>query len=395
MKKEFLKRKKTNYEAFLKLDLSNDLYSNTAIFKIINDIDIEEAEKNLMFSATWFEHEHPLGRDPRGESDFVSISLISALYRCYDKISDKCRDAIDKFYLKQDFSSKYESENHYLMFRVSRLLAAEFYKDNFFEQYGLTSDEIIEKDSKYIDEFLMYRAKTSWGEFDSGCYAAEIMLILNTLYSYTKDAKLKKKSAMMMDIILLDMVLDSKNGLYGGAHGRIYPPEALNSTDCSMYTLYCYYFGAENNLPDKILLRTGFLLSDYYPSEIVCKIAKNRKYPYENKERKHLHMVYAWGDEIDYSMLNAVKDLSIDKYTYVCDDYILGSVNHQDDYPKTDIDCSWYAHHQQHEWELTLRGDGRVKIFSHHPGDFNEHNRWTGDIYIAIAALIFVLRILL
>ena len=380
MKKEFLMRKKTISEEFLKADLSNDLYSNIAIFRIINDIDIEEAEKNLLFSATWFEHEHPLGRDPHGEPDFVSISLISALHHCYHKVSKKCRDAIDKFFLKQDYRSMYDSENHSLMYRVSRFLAAEFYKDSFFEQYGLTATEIIKEDEKYIDEFLMYRARCSWGEFDSCCYAGEIMLILNVLYTYTLNLKLKKKAAMTMDIILLDMIVDSKNGLYGGAHGRIYPPTALNSTVSTMYQFYCYYFGADDNMPTRSIFKSGVLLSDYYPSDIVFKVAKNRKYPYENKERKHLHLCSAWKDKIKFDLLDAVKDSSIYKYTYICDDYILGSVTYQDDYPEKALGDAGYAHHQQHEWELTFPVDGRIKIFSHHPGDFKEHNKWTGDI---------------
>jgi len=379
MKEQFLMRKKAIGEEFLKADLTNDLYSNIAIFRIVNGVDVDEAEKNILFTATWYEHEHPLGRDPRGEPDFVSISLISALHHCYNIISQDCRDAIDNFFLKKDFRSMHPSENHYLLFRVSRLLAAEFYNTNFFEQYGLSASEIIEEDTKYIDEFLMYRARTSWGEFDSSMYAGEIMMVLNVLYSYTQNQRLKKKAAMMMDIILLDMIVDSKNGLYGGAHGRIYPPQALDSTDSSMYQFYCYYFGRED-LPQRSLFKTSVLLSDYYPSDIVCKVVKNRKFPYENRERKHLHLPIAWGQKIKYNMLEAVKDCSIDKYTYVCDDYILGSVNHQDSYPDAVGDNAWYAHHEQHEWELTLKGNGKQKIFSHHPGDSKEHNRWTGDI---------------
>jgi len=59
-------------------------------------------------------------------------------------------------------------------------------------------------------------------------------------------------------------------------------------------------------------------------------------------------------------------------------------VNFEDAYPAgaefySDAE---YAHHQQHEWELTLLGGTTHKIFSHHPGDpgyHHIHNRWTGD----------------
>lgn len=52
---------------------------------------------------------------------------------------------------------------------------------------------------------------------------------------------------------------------------------------------------------------------------------------------------------------------------------------YQDDYP--DDASRVYAFHQQHDWDLFLRGGStRCRIFTHHPGDFGEHNYWTGDL---------------
>ena len=365
------------------LELKKDIYADGAVFRLIHDVDVATAEEQLHFTADWFEHPHPNGRDHRGEADFASIRMVNALYRCYDKVSDGCRAALDNFFLRRDYSSIYGSENHALMYRVSRLLAAQFYAGRVFEQYGMTAEDVMREDAAYIDEFLMYRARRAWGEFDSCGYAAEIMLILNVLYMYTTDERLKKKAAMSMDMILLDMIVDSKNGVYGGAHGRIYEHNALNSFSSGMYTYYCYYFGADAGMPENIMGMTAAILSDYYPADIVCRVAKNRTFPYENRERKHLHLCEAWVNGIDREMLAKVEGLSIDKYLYLSDRYLLGSVTHQDSYPDS-VPGGWYAHHQQHEWELKLLPDetGRAKIFSHHPGDpgyHHTHNRWTGD----------------
>jgi len=380
MNSEFIARREAARANRLTATLQKDLYADEAIFLLIHDKNVEEAEKQLHFTADWFEHPHPNGRDHRGEADFASIRMVNALFRCYDKVSDECRASLDNFFLRRDYSSIYGSENHSLMYRVSRLLAGEFYRGRTFEQYGLTAEEVISEDEKYIDDFLMYRARRAWGEFDSTGYAAEIMLILNVLYMYTSSEKLKKKAALSMDMILLDMIVDTKNGVYGGAHGRIYEHGALNSLSSGMYSYYCYYFGAAEGYPAPLMSQTAAILSDYYPSDIVCKVAKNRTYPYENRERKHLHVCGAWVGGIHQGLLDAVEGLSIDKYIYICEDYMLGGVTHQDIYPP-DTD-RWYAHHQQHEWELKLPGDGRAKIFSHHPGDpgyHHTHNQWTGD----------------
>lgn len=382
MDAEFLKRKAIAREHALAGDLTEDLYAGKSIFWLCNGVNREAAEAQLHFTADWFEHPHPNGRDHRGEADFASIRMVTVLFRCYGQLSDGCRASVDRFFLERDYSSIYGSENHSLMYRVSRLLAAQFYRGKFFQQYNLSAETVLEEDTAYLDEFLMYRARRAWGEFDSVGYAAEIMVILNVLYQYTENERLKKKAAMMMDLILLDMIVDTKNGIYGGAHGRIYEKPALDSTAGAMYRYYCYYFGAEAGYPEIPFVDSAALLSDYHPSEIVCKVAKNRTFPYENRERKHLHCCDAWVGGIDREMLAQVEGLSIDKYLYLSEDYMLGSVVHQDKYPAS-IACGNYAHHQQHEWELTLPGDGRAKIFSHHPGDpgyHHQHNRWTGDL---------------
>lgn len=375
-------------------DPALDLYAYAAMLRLERGVDTELAERQVKFTAEWFEHPHPEGRDPRGECDFAAKNLLHALYRFYDKLKEDTRAALDRLFLTRNFFSKFGSENHALMGRAIKLLAAQFYKGRYFEQFGCTAAEAYAEAKSYIEEFLDYRARRGWGEFDSCGYNAEDMAILNALYMYAEDAELKKLAAMHMDILLLDMIVDSKCGVHGGAHGRIYPGVALDGCygnsekkffHASTYAYYCYYFGAEGGYPERRMTQVATLLSDYYPSELVCRVTKNRTYPYENRERRHLHQSRGFRDTINRELLASVEGLSIDKYTFVCEDYMLGAVNHQDDYPAGNVG-SWYAHHEQHEWELTLlgRGDGKAKIFSHHPGDagyYQIHNNWTGDSY--------------
>jgi len=375
-------RRETARQRMLEKDLSEDLYGDISILRLVCNPSDAEALEHLTFTARWFEHPHPNGRDLRGEADFAAIRLTMALHLLYDKVSDDCRAALDSFFLEQDYSSIYGSENHSLMFRAARLLAAQFYRGRMFKQFKASAEELLQKDTEYVDEFLMYRAGHGWGEFDSLGYTTEILLILNTLYAFAENERLKRKASMMLDVILLDMILDSKDGIYGGAHGRIYEKSALNSAFRGMYNYYGHYFGSHPDYPQGLSTHPIAVLSDYRPADIVYRIAHGRTFPYENRERKHLHCCSAWTKEIRRDVLSAVEDLSIDKYLYLCEDYMLGSVVHQDAYPKTLRD-GWYAHHQQHEGELTLPGSGRAKIFSHHPGDPDEHkkhNKWTGDI---------------
>ncbi len=357
------------------------IYGEYPIIHIIEDDSADEALRILEYTADWFRHPHPLGRDIRGESDFAAIRLVCALFEdaCYGKLPQRIKLKLKSFFTENDFSSIYGSENHALMYTAARLLAAQFYKDEYFRNFDISAKDCYEKDLKFINEFLDFRAGCGWGEFDSLGYSFEIMLILATLHKYTDNAALKSKCHMAMDIILLDMMADSYDGMYGGAHGRSYPQHIIGRSSAPMVQLYHYYFGGIDHKGDDFS-NVNIYLSDYVPSDIVYRIAHGRRYPFENRERKHLHCCSAWCNGIDHKELGLVKG-SINKYTYVCEDYILGAVNHQDDYPEESSD-GWYAHHQQHEWELTFPGNGEHKIFSHHSAiaDFHKiNNRWTGD----------------
>lgn len=357
------------------------IYGDFPIIHIMQNDDMDNAFHMLKYSADWFEHPHPFDRDIRGEADFAAIRLICALYEpeCYSKLPDDIKESLKKFYTKHDYSSIYGSENHSLMYTAARLLAAQFYEDEYFENFGVTARECYARDLKYLHEFLDFRAGRGWGEFDSLGYSAEIMLILGTLHKYAVDEGLRNKCHMAMDIILLDMMADSIEGIYGGAHGRSYPDSIIDRLNSGMAKLYYYYFGGKFYTGNE-LTNVNIYLSDYIPSQIVYDVAYGRVMPFENRERKHLHCCSAWVGDILYDVLDKAVG-SINKYTYVCEDYILGSVNRQDPYPE-ELEDRWYARHQQHEWELTLPGGGEHKIFSHHSAIADYHkinNRWTGD----------------
>ena len=364
-----------------------DPYRTFQIFRFITDPQSRtRLMEDITFAADWFEHENVMGRDPRGESDFEAIRLVPLYHTCYEALSPTAKRALDRFFLERDYSSIYGSENHALMYHTARFLAAQFYRgsNKVFQQFGRKSpEEMYAFDKAYLHEFLDFRAKRAWGEFDSFGYAGEIMLILATLYAYCADEVLKTKAGMMMDMILLDMICDSKNGLYGGAHGRIYPDSALNTSNSSMFGIYCYYFGARCG-KKTWHMPTALVLSDYVPGDMVYAVEQGRRYPYINRERKHLHSVSSWNrEQINHENLALLDHAFISKQTYVDERYLLGAVNHQDPYPNDAVEDIGYAHHQQHEWELTLPGDTDHKIFSHHPGDpgyHHIHNRWTGDL---------------
>ena len=360
----------------VEMEPENDVYGGSSIAKILYCKEkVSEADKQLCRVAKWFELPHPSGRDPQGEPDFAAGKLIRALCLARESLSEKTLKAIHAFFTERDFESKYKSENHMLLFRTARYLYAFRYQDALFKQYQKTAKEILSEDRKYIRDFIRFRARRGWAEFDSLGYGAESLGALLNLIDFGEEGT-SRYAAMSVDVLLMDMIADcSREGLYGGAHGRVYEKMVLNFKNAPMCGVYQYYFGEEIYGYEAIEL----LSSGYRPPDYIYEMVLSRPESWENYESKHLHSITCKTPQRQLPQVPG----SINKYTYVTPYYVIGAVNWQDDYPKGS-EAAWYAHHQQHEWELTLCGGTDLRIFTHHPGSFGaegrEHGYWTGDL---------------
>lgn len=362
-------------------DVNQDIYGGRAIANLVLGRFEDACNARLQRTAQWFDHPHPNGRHHKGECDFAAMKLCRAyyLFQDTDKLQAETLDAIRRFFLTTEFESRHHSENHEFLFRTSRYLMAKVYAEDVFQAYEKTGKELVAEDADWLLHFIRYRAKRGWGEFDSSCYFQPDWECLISLYDYCGDdgevdADINRLSEQMMNVLLADMAVDSINGMYGGAHGRIYQPHALDHTTGNTYALQYLYFG---NVDSDSIGNKGALIdalvSDFRPNELVVDIAINRDQVYANRERKHLHNCS------DVRPVQPVEG-SIRKYTYYTPKYILGSVVYQDGYPE-DCDGGWYAHHEQHEWDLTIGSRTTARIFTHHPGEAGpEHGYWTGDI---------------
>jgi hypothetical protein len=357
-------------------DPRKDLFGNRAIANLLLGRHAAAANARLRCAAEWFEHPHPAGRDLRGECDFTAMKLCRAwhLFKNTDKLEPATREKIRSFFLTADFQSKYPSENHLLLWRTSRYLMAGEWPDESFKAWGRKGRQLQDEDRAWLDSYIRFRARRGWGEFDSPCYFSPEWECLTGLHDYAPDAELRRLAGMMLDLLLLDMAVDSLNGMYCGAHGRIYTPHALDHSTESTWPLQFLYFGA---VDAKAVGSGGTLVdtlaSPYRPRRIVLEVALGRKAAYENRERKHLH-------NTEDVMPARPLDGSVRKYTWWTPQFVMGCVQRQDPYPK-DSKGAWYAHHEQHEWDLSFTAGPRARIFTHHPGrDGNEHGYWTGDL---------------
>jgi len=112
-----------------------DIYGNCAVPIIY--MDKEEASPKLRKFANQviqkcadYLRNPPSEREniPRGEIDFAANRLVRALYAPEGRCYSDTHKALKKFFLEDNFESIYFSENHMLMFRTARYLAACYYK---------------------------------------------------------------------------------------------------------------------------------------------------------------------------------------------------------------------------------------------------------------------------
>src|SRR5699024_5545619 len=107
---------------------------------------------------------------------------------------------------------------------------------------GKLGRDMTGEEEAFLEQYIDFRARRSWGEFDSCGYLAVDFNCLLDLRDFSQNARLRKLAEMMLDLLLIDMAVDSRDGLYGGAHGRIYPPSAMNAAVGGMQSIYGLYF---------------------------------------------------------------------------------------------------------------------------------------------------------
>lgn len=348
--------------------------------------DKARAEQVIFRTANWFNdcpyYSGGKKRPLRGECDFAAMRLARVLMTGTEGMSAKTTDMIEEFFTQNEFESMYKSENHMLLFHTARLFAARVYKNKVFKAYGKKGAELAAEDEEFLIDYLTFRGGHSWAEFDSVGYLAEDMMGLFLLFDFA-GGKLGKLAGMSLDQILLDMIADCMGPMYCGAHGRIYERHALDYATGSMFHVFGLYFGSpyleEECMGDEVNINfVEYAMTKYIPSDYVYAAVVEKPQEYENFEAKNLHSISLTPPQQRLPQ----EEGHISKYTYITPQYAIGGVCFQDEYKNPD--AAWYAHHQQHEWELSFANDTEAKVFTHHPGSHGtegkEHGYWTGDL---------------
>jgi len=356
-----------------------DPHGRDAATQLLLGRNLKSANLEILKLAEWFERPptHPAGH--QGNCDFAALGLSRVWLQFKDtgKLEPLTRQRLRAFFLTHNFESKFGSENHGMAFRVSRYLMGSEFADETFKAWKRKGRTLAEADAKWLKKFIRFRARRGWGEFDTE-YLVANWWCMAALYDFAPDKELSRLADSMMNLMLVDMAVDSLNGMYGGARGRIYARHALDHANENAISLQYLYFGniqSERVKPSAEGGRPVFaFFSSWRPHRLVLEVALSRSGTYTNRERKHLH------NPADLMPARPLAG-SIRKMTLHTPDFILGAVQYQDPYPPG-CEGAWYAWHEQHQWDLSFGTRTRARIFTHHPNNAGkpEHGYWTGDL---------------
>ncbi len=217
-----------------------------------------------------------------------------------------------------------DTENHWLMYYSSLFLAAETWPDlDPGEWYnGKSSAENRAEAKAYILNWIDITTSYGQGEYDSPNYIDSYVSPLSLLAAYARDADLRGRAAMILDYIILDYAVENIDGLYGGAHSRVYPRHVMQPALTPATTLGWLLFNQGEYRRSGLTLLMS--LVGYQPPGILYRIAHDRSVPYEHRELKRTRwrMRHAGPDAFSVG-LN--KTVPVYKYSYVTNDYLLGS----------------------------------------------------------------------
>ncbi len=186
-------------------------------------------------------------------SDFVMAGLIRLyyLYGDTDRLTSEQKTAMleafqDHYYWLDEPNQTYMelwTENHQILANSAQYLAGQLLPDDVFSNNGELGTWHMQTGKERLMRWIDWRARTGMAEWDSITYYRMDIAALLNLVDFAEDPEVAQKAAMMVDLLLFDVAVDSYYGQYGTSHGRVTAPSIKSAAGDSMITLQALVWG--------------------------------------------------------------------------------------------------------------------------------------------------------
>jgi hypothetical protein len=269
--------------------------------------------------AAWCSHklEKLLAAGPSGDV-FWMFPVTAIAYLDQGQLSDSARQALHRAW-KTYMPYRGDTENHFLLYYTDLYLMAQLWPDQSGEMWysGKSSRENMEEARQWIESWVKLTTTRGQGEYDSPHYMGVYLLPISYLAAWAKDPAMKQRAAMMLDYLIADYAPENLDGLYVGAHARVYEQQLVEKWNGVSSDFGWLWFGIGRPLamPDNYVLYYT-VASAYQPPEILQRIASDRSKPYTHYERKRTRNRWRYHDELHGPVY---------KTTYVRKEYAVSS----------------------------------------------------------------------
>ena len=246
------------------------------------------------------------------------------------------------------------TENHWLMFYVGNLLAAERWPDEQCMWNGLSAEANRAEATRWILGMIDRTAVNGHHEYDSPQYHVEHMVPMVTLADHAADPHLRHQVEQVLSLYVADMALEYYYGAWAGGHCREGYRENTWRKSGAISALQYLYFGDEEFEPKHHV--HGFCIppatAAYRPPVLFAEMAVDRSRPHVVKKTKAPRTIYR---RVEHEAQ------PVRKYTYMSPSFALGSSQLGLPGPGSGpIDLI--------SWDLTWRGENQqAKICCNHP----------------------------
>jgi len=255
--------------------------------------------------------------DPTGDMFWMfPVTAVAHLDR--GQLSDAARNALRRSF-KTYMPYRGDTENHWLLYYSTLYLMAQMWPDRAADDWynGKSSAENMREAADWIESWVRLTTRRGQGEYDSPHYIGVFLLPLSYLAEWAQEPKMKQRARMMLEYLIVDYAAESLDGLYAGAHARIYDRQVLEKWLNISSDFGWLLFG--QGIPKPVPAGEALyyvLASAYEPPEILKRIATERGAPYSHYERKRTRNQWRFHDELHSPVY---------KTTYMRQEYAVGS----------------------------------------------------------------------
>jgi hypothetical protein len=243
--------------------------------------------------------EELLAAGPTGDM-FWMFPVTAIAYLDRGQLTASARQALRRSW-KTYMPYRGDTENHWLLYYTCLYLMAQMWPDQPGDEWytGKSSAENMREAAGWIASWVRLTTTRGQGEYDSPHYMGLYFLAISYLAEWAKDPAMKQRATMMLDYLIADYAAESLDGIYVGAHARVYDRPVLEKwlNPSSDFGWVLFGQGYPLDPPGSYILFYT-LASAYEPPEILQRIATDRSQPYTHYERKRTRNRWRFFDEL-------------------------------------------------------------------------------------------------